>query len=310
MSTTGRQRGNPAYLLVGPALAAITFFFFVPVVAALFLSVTDFDIYGIADRRNVRVIGSGNYQHLLGEPLFWIALRNTAYFVLVAGPAGILLSLVAALLLNHPLVRCKALFRAALFVPVVTTLVAVAIVWRVLYHPRVGLLNGALALLGIAPIDWLGDPRWAMPAIMLMAVWKNLGFNMVIFLAGLQSIPERLYEAASIDGAGRWQQVRHVTLPGLAPTFTFVTVMTAIGYLQLFAEPYVMTQGGPSNSTLSLVLLMYQEGFRWWNLGYATAIAFVLFAVTLGISLLGAGVRRKTPTTNDASPPVPAALNA
>jgi multiple sugar transport system permease protein len=137
-------------------------------------------------------------------------------------------------------------------------------------------------------------------------VWKNLGFNMVIFLAGLQSIPDRLYEAASIDGAGRWQQLRHVTLPGLAPTFTFVTVMTAIGYLQLFAEPYVMTQGGPSNRTLSLVLLMYQEGFRWWNLGYATALAFVLFAIILGLSFLGAALRRLAAAGDAPSPAAPA----
>lgn len=289
-------RWNPAYAFVAPALTAIGLFFFIPVATALLLSLTDFDIYGVADRGNVRFIGTDNYRHLLGEPLFWQALRNTAYFVIVAGPLGIVLSLVAALLVNDRVVRCKSLFRTALFVPVVTTLVAVAIVWRYLYHPRFGLLSAALELLGFAPIDWLGDPRWAMPAIILMAVWKNLGFNMVIFIAGLQSIPERLYEAASIDGATRWQQLRYITLPALAPTLVFVTAMTAIGYLQLFAEPYVMTQGGPSNSTLSLVLLMYQEGFRWWNLGYATALAFALFAIILMLSALRPAGRRVTAT--------------
>jgi multiple sugar transport system permease protein len=294
MNRSGRW--NPAYLFVAPALTAIGVFFFIPVATALLLSLTDFDIYGVADRGNVRFIGTDNYRHLLGEPLFWQALRNTAYFVIVAGPLGIVLSLVAALLINDRVVRCKSLFRTALFVPVVTTLVAVAIVWRYLYHPRFGLLSAALEALGFAPIDWLGDPRWAMPAIILMAVWKNLGFNMVIFIAGLQSIPERLYEAASIDGATRWQQLRFVTLPALAPTLVFVTAMTAIGYLQLFAEPYVMTQGGPSNSTLSLVLLMYQEGFRWWNLGYATALAFALFAIILMLSALRPAGRRVTAT--------------
>ena len=144
--------------------------------------------------------------------------------------------------------RGSALFRTVFFLPVVTTLVAVAVVWRYLYHPRFGLLNQLLGAVGIGPIDWLGDPRWAMPAIILLAVWKNFGFNMVIFLAGLQTIPERLYEAARLDGAARWQQLRHVTLPMLAPTFVFVGVMTMIGYLQLFAEPYVMTQGGPADS--------------------------------------------------------------
>ena len=152
-----------------------------------------------------------------------------------------------------------------------------------------------------------------MPAIILMAVWKNFGFNMVIFIAGLQSIPERLYEAASIDGAGGWQQFRHVTLPMLAPTFLFVGVMTMIGYFQLFAEPYVMTQGGPAHSTLSIVLLMYEEGFRWWNMGYAAAIAFVLFAIILVVTLLtlrcdgGAGVPAGGPPQVAASAPQDAA---
>jgi multiple sugar transport system permease protein len=172
------------------------------------------------------------------------------------------------------------------FLPVVTTLVAVAVVWRYIYHPRFGLLNYGLSFVGIGPIDWLGDPRWAMPAIILMAVWKNFGFNMVIFIAGLENIPARLYEAASIDGARPGRQFLHITLPMLAPTFVFVAVITLIGYFQLFAEPYVMTQGGPAHSTLSIVLLMYQEGFRWWNMGYAAAVAFVLFAIILGLSLI------------------------
>ncbi|MGH6915584.1 MAG: carbohydrate ABC transporter permease, partial [Geminicoccales bacterium] len=154
------------------------------------------------------------------------------------------------------------------------------------------LLNYALGFFGIDPVDWLGDPRFAMPAIILMAVWKNFGYNMIIFLAGLQSIPESLYEAARIDGANRWQQLRHVTVPMLAPTFLFVGLITMIGYLQLFAEPYVMTQGGPSDSTLSVVLLMYEQGFRWWNLGYAAAIAFLLFTIILAGTVLQLRLRR------------------
>jgi multiple sugar transport system permease protein len=140
--------------------------------------------------------------------------------------------------------------------------------------------------MGFAPIDWLGDPAWSMPAIILMAVWKNFGFNMIILLAGLQSIPERLYEAASLDGARAWRQFRSITLPLLAPTLGFVTLLTAIGYFQFFAEPYVMTQGGPAGSTRSVVLLMYEEGFRWWNLGRAAAIAFLLFLVILAATAL------------------------
>ena len=137
------------------------------------------------------------------------------------------------------------------------------------------------AAFGIEPVDWLGDPDWAMPSLILMATWKNFGFNMIIFIAGLQNVPGRLYEAARIDGASALQQFRYITLPMLAPTFLFVTVITMIGYFQLFAEPYVMTQGGPANRTLSLGLLMFQEGFRWWNMGYASAMAFVLFAIIL-----------------------------
>jgi len=279
-----RQRA--AYGFVAPALAAIAVFFLLPVAASVLLSLTDFDIYAVADRRNLRVVGAANYVQLLRDPLFWVALRNTGYFVLVGGPLSVAASLAVALFIDAKLVRAKGVFRTIFFLPVATTLVAVAVVWRYVYHPRVGLLNYGLSLLGLAAVDWLGDPRWAMPAIMLMAVWKNFGFNMVIFIAGLQSIPERLYEAARIDGAGGWQQLRHITVPGLAPTFLFVAVMTLIGYCQLFAEPYVMTQGGPAHSTLSVVLLMYEHGFRWWNLGYAAAVAFVLFAIILGLTLL------------------------
>ena len=288
----GRRRIAPAWWLVAPALGAIGLFFVLPVGAAFLLSLTDFDVYSIGRLDRLRVVGLANYQALLGDPRFWRALGNTAYFVGVGGPLSIAVSLAAALLLEARLTRWRPLFRSALFVPVVTTLVAVAVVWRYLYHPRVGMLNQLLGAAGVPPVDWLGDPRWAMPALVLLAVWKNFGFNMIVFVAGLQSIPERLYEAARLDGAGPWRQFSSVTLPLLAPTFGFVTVTTTIGYLQLFAEPYVMTQGGPADRTLSIVLLMYEEGFRWWNLGYASAVAFVLFAVIAAVTLLQLAVQR------------------
>jgi len=290
-----RPRLSPAYGFLAPALLVIVAFFVVPVVASLALGFTDFDVYAVADRRHLRFIGLANYAHLLADPRWWIALRNTTYFVVVGGPLSVAASLGAALLVDARLARWKGFFRTVFFLPVVTTLVAVAVVWRYLYHPRHGLLNQVLAGFGVAPIDWLGDPRWAMPALILLAVWKNFGFNMVVFLAGLQSIPERLYEAACLDGASATQQFRHVTLRMLAPTFLFVAVITMIGYFQLFAEPYVMTQGGPANSTLSVVLLMYEEGFRWWNMGYAAAVAFALFAIILGLTLVQLRLRRLTP---------------
>jgi multiple sugar transport system permease protein len=280
---------SPGLWFVAPALAALGLFFFVPVVASLGLSLTDFDLYAVADLANLRFAGLANYRRLLDEPVFWTALRNTAYFVVLGAPLSVATSLGAALLLNHRLVRFKGVFRTLYFLPVVTTLVAVAVVWRFLYHPRIGLLNRTLAAVGIAPVDWLGDPAWAMPAIVLLAVWKGFGFNMVILLAGLQAIPARLYEAARLDGATARQELRHVTLPLLAPTLSFVLLMTLIGHFQLFAEPYVMTQGGPGDATRSLVLLMYEQGFRWWSLGQAAALAFVLFALLLAVTLLARG---------------------
>ena len=275
------ERSAAAWFFVAPALVLIGVFFFIPVAASLLLSVTDFDIYAVASSENTRLVGFDNYARLLRTPLFWASLRNTFYFALVGGPLTIAVSLAAALLLNAKLVRWKTLFRTIYFTPFVTTLVAVAIVWRYLYHTRYGLLNYALGALGVGPVDWLGDPRWAMPAIIVMAVWKNFGYNMLIFIAGLQSVPDELYDAANVDGAGPVRQFFYVTLPMLRPTLLFVSVITMIGYFQLFAEPYVMTQGGPLRSTTSVVLLMYEEGFRWWRMGYAAAIAFVLFVVIL-----------------------------
>ena len=278
--------GKAAWLFLAPALILIFIFFFLPVLASLVLSVTDFDIYAIANPPTTRFVGLDNYAKLLRTPEFWSALRNTFYFAFVGGPLTIAMSLATALLLNAKLVRFKSFFRTIYFLPFVTTLVAVAIVWRYLFHTRYGLLNFGLGKFGIGPIDWLGDPNWAMPAIIMMSVWKNFGYNMLIFIAGLQSIPQDLYDAAEIDGAGPVRRFFAVTLPLLGPTLLFVGVITMIGYFQLFAEPYVMTQGGPLRSTTSVVLLMYEEGFRWWRMGYAAAIAFVLFIVILIATLI------------------------
>ena len=280
-SALDRQQERTAWIFVAPALTLFAVFFLVPVAAGFLLSLTDFDLYAIGQTSNARFVGFGNFTRLFHNPDFWKALRNTFYFVVVGGPLSVAASLGAALLLSVKLVRAKSFFRTVYFAPVVTTLVAVAIVWRYLYHPHYGLLNAALGWFGIGPVDWLGNPHWAMPAVILLAVWKNFGYNMLIFVAGLQSIPEELYEAAAIDGARPFHRFRHVTLPGLAPTFLFVSVTTMIGFFQLFSEPYVMTQGGPLRATTSIVLLLYEEGFRWWRMGIAAAIAFVLLVITL-----------------------------
>jgi multiple sugar transport system permease protein len=280
------------WLFVAPALILIFVFFFLPVGASLLLSVTDFDIYAVGDPSNARFIGAANYSRLLHSPEFWKALKNTFIFALVGGPLTVGASLAAALLVNAKLARFRGFFRTVYFIPFVTTLVAVSVVWRYLYHPQYGLIDYTLAKVGVKGPDWLGDPHWALAAIILMSVWKNFGYNMLIFIAGLQSIPGELYEAAQLDGAGPLLRFRHVTIPMLGPTLLFVAVITMIGYFQLFAEPYVMTQGGPLGSTTSMVLLMYQEGFRWWRMGYAAALAFVLFAVMVAWTLVQARLQR------------------
>jgi len=280
------NRTMAGWWFVAPALSVIAVFFVLPVLAALMVSFTDFDIYALADLRNLRFVGLRNYVQLLETPLFWHALGNTLYFVIVGVPLSIGASLGVALLLNSPLVRARSFFRTALFIPVVTTLVAVAVVWRYLLSTRYGLINYALDRVGIAPVDWLGDPHWAMPAIILFAVWKSFGYNMLILLAGLQSIPQELYEAARIDGASRTQQFRYITLPSLAPILLMVSILTIAGHFQLFAEPYVMTQGGPLQSTVSVLYFMYEEGFKWWNLGSASAVAFVLFLFIFAVTAL------------------------
>ncbi|MBZ0270118.1 sugar ABC transporter permease [bacterium] len=296
MASLSRREARTGWLFLTPALLLLGVFFLVPVLSGLGLSLTDFDAYAIGSPDLARFVGIDNYVQTLASDDFWAALRNTLYFAVLAGPLSILVSLLAALLVDAPVTRARAVFRVAYFVPVVTTLVAVAIVWRYLYHPRYGVLNFLLGLVGIDPIHWLGDPHWAMPAIVILAAWKNFGYNMLIFVAGLQSIPKELYEVAAVDGAGRWKRFRHITVPGLAPIFLFVGITTMIGSFQVFAEPYVMTQGGPLGSTRTLLLHMYEEGFRWWRLGTASTIAVLLLILTL----IGTAIQlRLRPDRND-----------
>lgn len=276
-----------AWRFLAPALILLGLFFVVPTLAALALSLTDFDIYAIGDWRTLRFVGFGNYERLLFDPLFWQVLGNTLYYAIGTGSLSVGLGLMVALMVNSRLAVAKGFYRTLFFAPWTASLVAVAVVWRYLYQPRQGLLALGLSALGLPEIDWLGDPRFAMPAIILLGVWKSFGYNVVLFIAGLQTIPATLYEAAEIDGASAWQRFRYITVPMLQPTFVLVGTVTAIGNLQVFAEPYVMTRGGnPLNSTLTLVMWMYKEGFRWWNLGQASAISFLLFALVLGAAAL------------------------
>jgi ABC-type sugar transport system permease subunit len=277
--------------LVGWAFAApfvILFGVFLafPILASFLLSFTSFGLRDIANPVGTSVIGLKNYVDLLADPKFWKALFNTFYFVVVGVPVTLVIGLLIATALSRGVTRFRTAFRVGYYLPVITSIVAIAVVWRFLLNPDSGLINMLLGGLGIKGPAWLADPLFAMPSIIAMAVWRNLGFAMVVFLAGLQTIPSSLYESASIDGAGRWQAFRYVTIPMLRPTILFMTVITTIGYLQLFEEPFVMTLGGPLDSTLSITMYMYQQGFTFFHQGYASAIAYVLFVIVALIAFL------------------------
>jgi len=248
-----------------------------PLLASLALSFTDFGLRDLRNPLGTNFIGLQNYAELFGDDTFWTALANTAYFVVVGVPLTLGVGLAAALALDRGIRRFRTVYRVGYYLPVVTSIVGIAVVWRFVLNPDYGLLNMGLGAAGIEGPNWLGDPVLAMPSLIVMAAWRNLGFAMVLFLAGLQTIPVQLYEAASIDGAGRWAAFKSVTLPLLRPTLLFAVVITTIGYIQVFEEPFVMTDGGPLDRTLSISMFMYQEGFEFFHQGYAAAIAWVLF---------------------------------
>ena len=272
-----RAEARAGWAMTAPALAAIGLFFVVPAVASLGLSFTDFDIYALANLANLRFIGLENYQRLLTNPLFWQAMRNTLWFVVLGVP--LIVSALARRRAAGP--RQDAALEAA---------VAGGAVRAVRDHlggDRAGVELPAphplrpdqlrAGLVGIAPVDWLGNPHTALPAILLFVAWKTFGYNMIIFLAALQAVNADLIDAARVDGAGAWVRFRHVTLPAIAPTMLLVAILTVAGMFQLFAEPYVMTQGGPAKSTVTVLYFMFEEGFKWWNLGSGAAVAFILF---------------------------------
>ncbi len=287
------RAARTAYVFVLPVLAITAFVLVLPTVLALALSVTDYSVYALADWRNLSFVGLGNYLYLLREPLFWRALGNTALFAILGVPMAIGASLFAALLLNDVTVRWKPLWRVLLFTPYVTSVVATAVVWRFLLNTRFGLVNRALAAAGLPAVDWLGDPHASIPAILIFVTWKIFGYNMIVFTAALSAVPHDLMEAARLDGASRWLRFRHVTLPAIGPTLLLAAVMSVAGFLQIFAEPYVMTMGGPAQSTVTILYFMFDEGFKWWNLGQASAVAFVLFLMILALTFAQARIGRR-----------------
>ncbi|MEP7034351.1 MAG: sugar ABC transporter permease [Actinomycetota bacterium] len=254
-----------------------------PVIASLYMSLTDIKARDLHSPFDVTFVGLQNYAHVFGDQTFRTAGFNTAYFVIVGVPLTLGIALAAALALNKGITKFRTLFRVGYYTPVVTSIVAVAVVWRFLLREDVGLVNTVLRWFGINGPDWLGSTTWAMPSLIAMASWRNFGTAMIIFLAGLQSVPVVLHEAASIDGASAWQQFRHITVPLLRPTILFVMVTTVIGYVQFFEEPFVMTNGGPLDSTVSLSMFTYRQ-FGFGNYGFASATSYVLFVIIVALT--------------------------
>jgi multiple sugar transport system permease protein len=290
----GRWNERHGYLFVLPSLVHLLIFLVVPLVFSLWLSFHDWKGPSF---QNAPFIGAENYQFMLGDTRFWNALRNSAYYTLLAVPIGMVVSLALAVLMNLKL-RGSAFFRTLFFMPVVSSWVAVSVVWITLLDPNAGVINYLLSLVGLPGVNWLGDPNTAMLAIVLVATWKGAGFSMVIWLAGLQAVPKELHEAAAIDGAGAWQSFRFITLPLLAPTTFFLLITGVIGSFQVFSPVYVMTKGGPLDSTDVVVFRIFQRAFQEFKMGYASAQAWVLFAIIFALTLLQLWyMRRQTERT-------------
>jgi len=281
-SAVERREIAAGYGFLMPNLAGFLVFTLLPVLAALALSFTEWDLLG-----PIRWVGLENYVRMFTQdPTFIRVLRNTTIFVLVTVPVRMALALLVAVALNQGL-RGTTFFRTAYFMPVVSSPVAVALVWQWIFHADFGPLNSILWMLGVSnPPNWLTSTQWALPALMIVSIWQGLGFNMVIFLAGLQGIPEQLYEAARIDGAGGWQQFWRITLPLLSPTTFFVLVITTISSFQVFDLAVIMTEGGPANATNTVVYHIYRNAFQFFRMGYAAALAWLLFIVVMAFTLI------------------------
>lgn len=268
------------YLYLAPAFIVFTLFMFVPLIVTLVLSLTDWDMIS-----SMKFIGLKNYARLFTDKNFWKAALNTVYFTVGIVPTQMALALAVALLLNTK-IRLRSFFRGLYFLPVIVPITVAATVWMFIFSPSFGILNYLLGFIGIEKIGWLSDPKWAMPALMILAVWQNFGYFTVIFLAGLQSIPSELYEAAAIDGANAWKRFVHITLPLLSPTTFLVLVMSIIGGFQVYQTVVLTTEGGPAGATNVIVFELYRTAFDYFNMGYASAMALVLFIFLFILTLL------------------------
>jgi multiple sugar transport system permease protein len=282
----GRRREVAAgYLFSLPFLALFMVFTIGPVIASFLMSFTDLRSADTREPLAVGLVGLENYSKLLSDDTFHKAAFNTAYFVVIGVPLTMGLALAVAVLLDSGITRLRTFFRVGYYLPVVTSIVAVAVVWRFLLQPDSGIVNTLLGYVGIDGPSWLKSTTWAMPSLIAMSAWRNMGALVIIFLAGLQVVPKEMHEAAAIDGAGAWARFRHITLPMMRPTLLFGGVITMIGYLQFFEEPFVMTRGGPLDSTLSTAYYTYNQ-FGFGNYSYAAAMAYVLFVVIALVTAL------------------------
>ncbi|WP_372662106.1 carbohydrate ABC transporter permease [Cohnella sp.] len=277
-----RRISRESLLFLLPALTGITLFLFVPICFMIYYSFTDYYLLRPNDKT---FIGFDNYIRLSDDPLFYKTLKNTLYFVIFVVPLQTAMSLGLALLV-HPKIKFKRFFTTAFFSPVVMSLVIVGLLFTFLYNPNNGLFNAIFNIFGFEGLKFLSSPDQAMNSIIVMSVWQGAGYQMIIFLAGLKDIPEQLYEAASIDGASMWQKFLHITLPGLRNVMIFVLITITMGAFRLIIQPLVMTQGGPLDSTKTLLYYMYESGFQFRNLGYGSAIAVVFLLLVLMVTVI------------------------
>ena len=282
---SGRKRDErvAAYIFVAPAVILLIAFLVVPMIYTVYFSGFK---YQIMRPDAMKFIGFENYQKLFSDKNFWLALKNTVYFTVIVVPCQCVLALALALLVSKKF-RGVAVFRTMYFAPQLTSMVVISVLWSVLYNanPNTGLINSILVSLGMSPIKFLSDASTAMNSIIFMSAWQGAGYQMMIFLAGLQGIPRDQYEAASVDGATKFKQFLYITIPGLKGTIKYVIMITMIQAMKLFTQPYIMTQGGPKNSTKTLVYYIYTQGFQKGNFGYACSIAAVFFVIVVCMSM-------------------------
>ena len=287
------KKSKSPYFFIAPAVALLLIFSIIPIFIAVTISFTDMSLAGLADFSRINFVGFENYLNIFNDKVFGQAMFNTAYYVIIGVPLVILSSLALAIMINFGENKFFSFMRLVFYSPSITNTVAVSVVWMYLYNPTIGLLNHLLSYLNIGPIMWLTDPSTSKLSLIIIAVWKAIGLNMLIFLAAIQGIPKEYYEAAEMDGANKWQQILKITIPLLKFSIFFVTVTTLIGWFQFFDEPFVMTKGGPLDSTLSVALFIYQRGFQYNKFGYAAAGSVILFIAIIIVTSIQMKIQTK-----------------